>query len=113
MPPKLLLEGLDNARTYWLVAPRYWLESCSSRLEVAESLGFTAVSYVGIQSLMDWAKDYAFSALGSVPSSWLQVLGLLQLDVCLSIYFSAYIARAVLTGMNSSGEKNTIRWGGK
>lgn len=99
------LIGLLLRAIGWSLVPLGW--------KLLRGLGFTAVSYVGIQSLMDWAKDYAFSALGSVPSSWLQVLGLLQLDVCLSIYFSAYIARAVLTGMNSSGEKNTVRWGGK
>ena len=97
------LIGLLLRAIGWSLVPLGW--------KLLRGLGFTAVSYVGIQSLMDWAKDYAFSALGSVPSSWLQVLGLLQLDVCLSIYFSAYIARAVLTGMNSSGEKNTVRWG--
>lgn len=99
------LIGLLLRAIGWSLVPLGW--------KLLRGLGFTAVSYVGIQSLMEWAKDYAFSALGSVPSSWLQVLGLLQLDVCLSIYFSAYIARAVLTGMNSSGEKNTVRWGGK
>lgn len=99
------LIGLLLRAIGWSLVPLGW--------KLLRGLGFTAVSYVGIQSLMEWAKDYAFSALGSVPSSWLQILGLLQLDVCLSIYFSAYIARAVLTGMNSSGEKNTVRWGGK
>ena len=30
---------------------------------------------------MDQAKDYVFSNLGGVPAQWLQVLGLLQVDV--------------------------------
>ncbi|MBR7206809.1 DUF2523 domain-containing protein, partial [Pseudomonas aeruginosa] len=42
---------------------------------------------------------YVFSNLGGVPAQWLQVLGLLQVDVCINILFSAYIARAVLWGM--------------
>ncbi|MCK1896515.1 DUF2523 domain-containing protein, partial [Pseudomonas aeruginosa] len=41
----------------------------------------------------------------SAPTQWLQVLGLLQVDVCINILFSAYIARAVLWGMDKSGGK--------
>ncbi|WGW63932.1 hypothetical protein P7I89_05430 [Pseudomonas aeruginosa] len=38
-----------------------------------------------------------------MPAQWLQVLGLLQVDVCINILFSAYIARAVLWGWTSLG----------
>lgn len=49
---------------------------------------------------------------GGVPAQWLQVLGLLQVDVCINILFSAYIARAVLWGMDKSGGKSGMRWTG-
>ncbi|MBR7206852.1 DUF2523 domain-containing protein, partial [Pseudomonas aeruginosa] len=55
---------------------------------------------------------YVFSNLGGVPAQWLQVLGLLQVDVCINILFSAYIARAVLWGMDKSGGKSGMRWTG-
>lgn len=87
----------------WSLVPLGW--------KLLRGLGFTAVAYVGVQSLMDYAKEYVFSSLGNVPSSWLQVLGLLQIDVAINILFSAYIARAVIWGMNSSGGKTSYRWG--
>ncbi|WP_419197888.1 DUF2523 domain-containing protein [Pseudomonas aeruginosa] len=64
--------------------------------KLLRGLGFTAVAFVGVKAVMDQAKDYVFSSLGGVPAQWLQVLGLLQVDVCINILFSAYIARAVL-----------------
>jgi len=60
---------------------------------------------------MDEAKDFVFERLGSLPTEWLQILGLLQIDVYINILFSAYIARAVLWGMNASGGKTGFRWG--
>ncbi|WP_428996752.1 DUF2523 family protein [Pseudomonas aeruginosa] len=54
---------------------------------------------------MDQAKDYVFSNLGGVPAQWLQVLGLLQVDVCINILFSAYIARAGWTDPDSYSER--------
>lgn len=76
-------------------------------------LGFAAVTYTGVTAVMSFAKDYVFSNLGAVPASWLQVLGILQIDVAINILFSAYVARAVLWGMNSSGSKSSIRFEGK
>lgn len=77
-------------------------------------LGFAAVAYVGISTMMEQAKEYVFSNLGAVPAEWLQMLGVLKFDVAINILFSAYIARAMLWGMNrASGSKTSIRWGGK
>ena len=88
----------------WSLVPLGW--------KLLRGLGFAAVTFTGVQSGMDWIKDYAFSNLGQVPAQWLNVLGMLQIDVCLSIYFSAYVARAMLWGMNSSGGKTSMRWNG-
>lgn len=98
------LIGLFLRALGWSAVPIGW--------SLLRGLGFAAFTYVGVQQLMEWAKDYAFSSLGAVPAAWLQVLGMLQLDVCLNILFSAYLARAVLWGMNKSGNKSSIRWGG-
>lgn len=74
-------------------------------------LGFTAIAYVGVSQLMNQAKDFVFNRLSMVPGEWLQIMGLLQIDVYINIVFSAYIARAVLWGMNSAGGKTGFRWG--
>ena len=79
-----------------------------------KGLGFAAVTFTGVSLAMDQAKAHVFSSLGSAPAAWLQVLGVLQIDVCINILFSAYVARAVLWGMNKNGSKSGFRWlGGK
>lgn len=80
---------------------------------VVKGLGFAAVSYVGVSTAMDFAKDYVMDQFGNIPASWVQILGMLQIDVCLNILFSAYLIRAVLWGMNKSGSKKSINWQGK
>lgn len=98
------LIGLLLRAIGWSVVPLGW--------KLLRGLGFAAFTFTGVQLLMNQAKDYAFSNLGGVPGEWLQVLGLLQVDVALNILFSAYVARAVLWGMNKSGDKSSIRFGG-
>lgn len=79
--------------------------------KLLRGLGFTAFSYVGIKSVLDYAKDYAFSSLSGLPVQWLGMLGLLKIDVCLNIIFSAMVARAVLRGMSGSGTKTGFKMG--
>jgi len=63
---------------------------------------------------MEQAREYVFTHLMSMPTEWIQLIGLLKLDVCINILFSAYVARAVLWGMDkATGTKSAIRWGGK
>lgn len=99
------LIGLFLRAVGWSLVPLGW--------KLLRGLGFTAIAYTGVSQAMDWAQDYVFTSLLNVPPEWVQVLGLLQIDVLINIYFSAYIARAVLWGMSSSGSKTSIRWGGK
>lgn len=88
----------------WSLVPLGW--------KLLRGLGFTAFTYMGVKVLLDQAKSYFFSNMGSMPSAWVQVLGLLQIDVAISILFSAYIVRAVLSGMDSGGSKSGMRWTG-
>lgn len=87
----------------WSLVPLGW--------KLLRGLGFTAVAYTGVKVVMDQAKDYVFSNLTMIPTEWLQMLGLLKVDVIINILFSAYIARAILWGMNSSGGKTAIKMG--
>lgn len=80
--------------------------------KLLRGLGFAAVTFTGVQFLMDDAKAYVFQQLMSLPSEWVQLIGLMKLDVCFNILFSAYVARAIIWGMNQSGSKSSIRWGG-
>lgn len=78
--------------------------------KLLRGLGFAAITYVGIEAGLDQAKNYAFSQLGGLPADWLAVLGMLKIDVCMNILFSAYVARALLSGMNKSGSKTSMKW---
>lgn len=82
--------------------------------KLLKGLGFIGVTYTGVHLLMEQARAYVFTQLMALPGEWLQLIGLLKLDVCFNILFSAYIARAVLWGMDkATGTKSSIRWGGK
>lgn len=78
-----------------------------------KGIGFGAVAFTGVSVALDQAKDFVFASLGSTSAEWLQLLGVLQIDVFINILFSAYVARAVLWGMNKSGSKTSMRWLGK
>ncbi|MFG3696291.1 DUF2523 domain-containing protein [Stutzerimonas stutzeri] len=81
--------------------------------KLLRGLGFGAVTFTGIQFMLDDAKAYVFQQLLSVPSEWIALIGLFKLDVCFNMLFSAYVARAVLWGMDrASGSKSVIRFGG-
>lgn len=78
--------------------------------KLLRGLGFAAVTYTGINILMDQAKDYVFQNMASLPMEWINLLGLLKVDVCINIIFSAYVARAMLWGMDkTSGSKSSIK----
>lgn len=100
-----LLIGVLLRAIGWSLVPLGW--------KLVRGLGFAAVTYTGVNLVMNQAKDYVFSMLASTPAAWLQVLGVLQVDVAINILFSCYIARAVLWGMDKSGSKSGIRWSGK
>lgn len=99
------LIGLFLRALGWSAVPIGW--------QLLRGLGFAAVAFTGVSVAMDQAKSYVFSSLGGVPASWLQLLGVLQIDVAINILFSAYVARAVLWGMNKNGSKSGFRWIGK
>lgn len=79
--------------------------------KLLKGLGFAAVSYVGVTAGLDAVKGLVIARMSAVPIAWMNVLGLLQVDVVFSILFSALAARAVLRGVDKSGNKDGYRWG--
>jgi hypothetical protein len=65
------------------------------------ALGIGYVSYTGISVLLDWIKAQAISYLTGAPATVVAIMGLLKIDVALSILFSAMAARLVLQGLTS------------
>lgn len=67
------------------------------------SLGLSYVAYQGVDVLVDWIKVQAFDYLsqaGSISVVVTQIMGVLQIGTCVSIWFSAF---AVFLGIKLSG----------
>ena len=74
--------------------------------KVLKAIGIGAVSYVGINIILDQVTDYIMSRLGGSSAIVQQILGVASFDVIVNIYLSAIVTRAVLSGMNkASGRK--------
>lgn len=65
------------------------------------ALGIGYVSYTGINALLGWIKSQVISYLVGAPATVVAIMGLLKIDVALSIIFSAFAARLVLQGLTS------------
>lgn len=85
----------------WSLVPYGW--------KLLRGLGFTAFTYVGVQAFMEKALQFIWDKAGTLPPEWLNLLGILQIDVFFNLLFSAYIVRGVLWGMNKSGSKTVFR----
>jgi hypothetical protein len=67
--------------------------------QVMLSLGFTFISFTGIDFAINEAKARAMSALSANGALFLQFMGVFQIGTAINIIASAYIARTVLTGI--------------
>lgn len=82
--------------------------------KLLRGLGFAAVTFTGVQIMLEYAKEYAFDQLATLPANLIYMCGLLKLDVCLNIYFSCFIARAIIWGLNQASDTRTgIKFGGQ
>jgi len=70
--------------------------------KVLTGLGLGAISYVGINLLLDQVKDYVISSFGGAAADTLLLLGLAKVDVAINIVLSAVTARAVYAGMSAA-----------
>ena len=65
------------------------------------ALGIGYVSYTGINALLTLIKSQVVSYLVGAPGTVVSIMGLLKIDVAVSIIFSALAARLVLQGLTS------------
>lgn len=70
--------------------------------KVLTALGLGAISYVGINLMLDQVKDYVISSFGGAAADTLLLLGLAKVDVAINIVLSAVTARAVYAGMSAA-----------
>lgn len=71
------------------------------------SLGLSIVTYIGMSRALDFLKDLIIQNLAQLPTTVVQILGLMKVGTALSIVFSAMFASMLLNGLNSDTFK---RW---
>ncbi|OGT14457.1 MAG: cobalt ABC transporter permease [Gallionellales bacterium RIFCSPHIGHO2_02_FULL_57_16] len=76
-------------------------------LRVLTALGLSLVTYTGVNASLDWLKAQAVTAFQGLGAEVLGMLGTLRVGQCISIVFSAMVARQVVNGMSSDTVK---RW---
>lgn len=85
------------------------MQACGTLVgRVLVSLGIGYVTYTGIDTSIAWARDFAVSHIQSLPALALQVVGTLQIGVCISILTSALATRMVLQGLTSGAIKRMV-----
>lgn len=69
---------------------------------VLRTIGFGFVTYVGINLIIDQARSYIITSIGSVGSNILSILGLMKVDVAINIMLAAVTTRFILSGLNKA-----------
>ncbi|NHQ85295.1 DUF2523 domain-containing protein [Iodobacter sp. HSC-16F04] len=72
------------------------------------AFGVGVVSYSGISKLLDNIKLDIIQNLKDIPIEIVQVMGLLKIDVCISILLSAFTAKLVISGLTASGMRKWV-----
>lgn len=82
---------------------------CTSLVgRVVLALGMGAVSYVGLNAGLSVFKGYFNSAMGSAGATVAGMCGVLKLDVCLSIFIAAGLAKLVIAGATGGTMKKLV-----
>lgn len=78
-------------------------------MKVLKALGIGAISYVGINAVLDQAKDAILSNMAGLPADVASLMGLFKFDVAINITLAAVSTRFLLAGVNSlTGTKKKI-----
>lgn len=75
---------------------------------VLVSLGLSTVSYTGMSTTLTWLKSQAVSAALGLPADVIGMLSVLKVGTCISIIFSAMLARLVITGLQNDTVKKWV-----
>ena len=84
-----------------------------SRVIALLSIGFITV--VGVKPLLNYATRQIQSLLNINAPDWfpiVQWLGVMKLDICVSVIISAVLGKMVLSGLSSGGSMRKVHFGG-
>ncbi|TKD46225.1 DUF2523 domain-containing protein [Azotobacter chroococcum] len=77
---------------------------------VMKALSIGAVTYMGVNLVIDEARDYVMSKIGDTSIVIQSIMGLAQIDIAINIYFTAVITRLILSGMSSTGKTGRYKF---
>ncbi len=72
------------------------------------ALGVSAVTYVGASSSINWLKDRAVASALALPPEVVGMLSVLKVGSCISLIFSAMLARLVVNGLKGDKVKKWV-----
>lgn len=72
------------------------------------ALGASVVTYTGFSSTLDWLKSSALGAIANLPPEVVGMLATLKVGTCISIIFSALLARMMLNGLQGDALKKWV-----
>ncbi|WP_293934947.1 DUF2523 family protein [Iodobacter sp.] len=71
-------------------------------------LGVGIVTYTGFKIVLEKLQSDVISNLQGVPIEIIQIMGLLEVDTCVSIIFSAYLGKLVIGGLTGGSMKKWV-----
>jgi len=78
-------------------------------------LGIGFITVVGVKPLLNYATRQIQSLLNINAPDWfpiVQWLGVMKLDICVSVIISAVLGKMVLSGLSSGGSMRKVHFGG-
>ena len=75
---------------------------------VLVALGLSVVTYTGMSVTLNWLKSQAVTAALGLPSDVIGMLSVMKVGTCISIVFSAMLARLVVTGLSGDTVKKWV-----
>lgn len=78
-------------------------------------LGIGFITVVGIKPLLNYATRQIQSLLNINAPDWfplIQWLGVMKLDICVSVIISAVLGKMVLSGLSVGGSMRKVHFGG-
>ena len=78
-------------------------------------LGIGFITVVGVKPLLNYATRQIQSLLNINAPDWfplIQWLGVMKLDICVSVIISAVLGKMVLSGLSAGGSMRKVHFGG-
>lgn len=73
------------------------------------ALGFSYVTYSGLDASLSWMKDQIASSFGGVSAQAMAVLGAANVGSAVAVIVSAISARMILTGLVDGARKLVVK----